>query len=853
MKPITVQGLNNTPPYGIREIIGSLPDPAKGIFEILFESPKTTEELLSYPGLSYEKIQGGLNEIRERGLLIEYHETDSREVYSTNPENERLMSWRFKRKKNLKLIRELCRNSPKNMHQIIEGSRLKNKVARSCVNALVKGEGLEKYSGYSRFYYVPSEENRRLARLLCLKPKQREAYDILNKSPSGLKELSVLLKIPEVKVVYTLGRLRKHRLLYQQLGEHPKQIYFVRPEQGIEVLKDRELRAIKETGGRVAKIFELLERSSFPTSTLVSELKKVGFETSGFILSKLLKGLEERGLVRHYGSGKISKWYLPPQLEEYERARREVIDHLKKFASLEGVEKYSFSLTDLLNFTTVSDKDSVERVLSEMRDIGLTELDGDKYLFEKTSYPELLGLQEAMDIPFNFLKESVRPFKPIAFPKYASEYISDYKGQIVRVTRIPVKLEKIIDETGLEKWRLWEIVKSLLEEGTIKNMRGRGSYYFVPSGKNERLATIYTLSDSRKKVYELLKKKPLSPNKIAEELGMYERYVQGIARFLLSKGLIYRGLSKKDEKRDRSARDEYLYVKPRHKREAMIRSLGSDAFEITQIVEKEGCKTTSELAQRLNKRFKSSVLRVLGELVEYDFLKVKKSKNWNVYYTDKDDPDVVTLKSLGPKCENVHKLLKERAMRTKQVADETKRSVVDVRVFLNRLQEAGLIGENRSHKGSVWYTKDHEDEVELLLQKIKSKRKPKRKPRRKKIKVEPVIRKEKPKTSISIISRPTLKPSKIEPIEKPLSEKEKMYNDLEIFLDKTMISVGLYERGDIIERLTSFTEGKWEYTLTKPDSSTLLGKLEEDGILRKKRLMDRTYYTYRKRPLTISR
>jgi len=78
-------------------------------------------------------------------------------------------------------------------------------------------------------------------------------------------------------------------------------------------------------------------------------------------------------------------------------------------------------------------------------------------------------------------------------------------------------------------------------------------------------------------------------------------------------------------------------------------------------------------------------------------------------------PDKVTPKVLGPRCENIYNLLTEKAMKTSQVAHETRTSVGYATSLLNMLYKANLIERDRTTQESVWYTDANRKQAMILF------------------------------------------------------------------------------------------------------------------------------------------
>ncbi len=135
---------------------------------------------------------------------------------------------------------------------------------------------------------------------------------------------------------------------------------------------------------------------------------------------------------------------------------------------------------------------------------------------------------------------------------------------------------------------------------------------------------------------------------------------------------------------------------------------------------------------------------------------------------------------------------------------------------------------------------------------IKLKEIPKKNQRRKK---RPKVLKPGTVEKIKLLEKPKEIPKEIpiEPIPirltvKSPSEEEKMFNDLEEFLDRTMSSLTPNYEPDVMRRISNFLNRSWEYSLTKPSPSALFRKLEIEGVLIQDSFMDRITYKLRKKP-----
>jgi len=127
------------------------------------------------------------------------------------------------------------------------------------------------------------------------------------------------------------------------------------------------------------------------------------------------------------------------------------------------------------------------------------------------------------------------------------------------------------------------------------------------------------------------------------------------------------------------------------------------------------------------------------------------------------------------------------------------------------------------------------------------------------IKLKETLKEQKSKKSGSVIikkteplEKPKEIPRELTPIRltvKPPSEEEKMYNDLEEYLRRTMSSLTPNKESDVTRRISNFLKKPWEYpSLTKPSPSDLFWKLGIERVLIEDTFMGIVTYKLRKRP-----
>ncbi len=318
-----------------------------------------------------------------------------------------------------------------------------------------------------------------------LNERQKRLFDRLYEIPSTFKELLDGLHSTKGELDSDLRRLEENGVVRHEIVKPKMAVYYVRPEHRIEAVIGAELRKYAKMRKAVDVLVDLAkDEDPKPTSissAMQETLSGAGLETT----EKMLRELSGRGLVSSYNDSHFHRYFIPFEAGSYEMDGRWIVGFIETVLSNKNLQSHSFDLPRLVK-ETGSKEEHAAKVVAELKEKGLAEMDGEKYLFRTESYQEFVKFGQSL------AEESRKAADGIADSKMISMVSPEAMKNVMKVTATPARFSDVRRALGIKnEYFSTKVMDALVKKGVLgKRSNRRMVLYYQRSEQNEFLADL---------------------------------------------------------------------------------------------------------------------------------------------------------------------------------------------------------------------------------------------------------------------------------------------------------------------------------------------------------------------------